>query len=373
MSFPGAGLGKPHELLLETRAVLCRLKYGGSPAVVSKSAVTLTRKTGITSMRSQSGDSGADSTRRLCVPRTRYAVPLSECPSSSPPVSWAALASRVSMTSVRHLEALRVPAVVEYGGRRHFGSFEPRVRNKKSSHTSEWIKRQITDRYVLKAQECNFRSRAAFKLEQLDDAYLFFRKNQIVVDLGAYPGGWSQVALDRIRAGGGQGKVIAVDPVAMDPLPNHTFIQGSVGQASTLHALLEELGERKADVVLSDMAPACIGVKQDDHLNSAELCLHASDLMEQILKLGGVFVTKMFMGSETNNFKVYLRSRFKKVSSAKPRYDTTSRLSSLSQKSRACRPESREMYFVCQGFVGRERISEEVQVKGAFSAKEGYL
>lgn len=65
-------------------------------------------------------------------------------------------------------------------------------------------------------------------------------------------------------------------------LPNHTFIQGSVGQASTLHALLEELGERKADVVLSDMAPACIGVKQDDHLNSAELCLHASDLMEQV-------------------------------------------------------------------------------------------
>ncbi|KFH01020.1 ribosomal RNA methyltransferase (FtsJ) family protein [Toxoplasma gondii MAS] len=243
------------------------------------------------------------------------------------------------------------------GGRRAY-SGEPRIRNKNSSHTSEWIKRQITDRYVLRAQERNLRSRAAFKLEQLDDDFLFFRKNQVVVDLGAYPGGWSQVALDRIRAGGGEGRVIAVDPVAMDPLPHHTFIQGSVGQAGTLQALLEELGESKADVVLSDMAPACIGVKQDDHLNCAELCLFASDLMEQVLKLGGTFVTKMFMGSETNNFKVYLRTRFKKVSSAKPR---------------ACRQESREMYFVCQHFVGRDRLAEEVQLKGCFTGKEGFL
>ncbi|CBZ49995.1 putative ribosomal RNA large subunit methyltransferase J [Neospora caninum Liverpool] len=225
-------------------------------------------------------------------------------------------------------------------GRRSY-SGEPRIRNKNSRHTSEWIKRQITDRYVLRAQERNLRSRAAFKLEQLDDEFLFFRKNQVVVDLGAYPGGWSQVALDRIRAGGGEGRVVAVDPVAMDPLPHHTFIQGSVGQAGTLQALLEGLGESKADVVLSDMAPACIGVKQDDHLNCAELCLHASDLMEQ-----------------TNNFKIYLRTRFKRVSSAKPR---------------ACRPESREMYFVCQHFLGRERLAEEVQLKGCFTGKEGYL
>ncbi|PFH33871.1 ribosomal RNA methyltransferase (FtsJ) family protein [Besnoitia besnoiti] len=242
-------------------------------------------------------------------------------------------------------------------GRRLY-SGEPRIRNKNSSHTSEWIKRQITDRYVLRAQERNLRSRAAFKLEQLDDEFMFFRKNQIVIDLGAYPGGWSQVALDRIRAGGGDGRVIAVDPVAMDPLPHHTFIQSSVGQAGTLQALLEELGEAKADVVLSDMAPSCIGVKQDDHLNSAELCLYASDLMEQVLKLGGTFVTKIFMGSETNNFKVYLRTRFKKVSSAKPK---------------ACRSESREMYFVCQHFLGRERLAEEVQLKGCFTGKEGYL
>lgn len=256
---------------------------------------------------------------------------------------------------------------------RNFGTVvkaTPVIRNRRSKHSSEWIKRHITDRYVQLAQECDYRSRSAFKLEQLDDEYLFLRKDKVVLDLGCYPGGWCQVASKRCLAGQGPfgpgtglpksstARVVGVDIAQMDPIPFVQFVQGRVGEAATLHAVLKELGDRKADVVLSDMAPACTGVRHDDHFNSVELCLYAADLMEQVLCLGGTFVVKVFMGSETGNYKAYLRSRFEVVHSAKPR---------------ACRQESREMYFVCMGFKGRDKISEEVQIKGSFSTREGYL
>ncbi|CDJ32325.1 ribosomal RNA methyltransferase, putative [Eimeria mitis] len=218
---------------------------------------------------------------------------------------------------------------------------------------------------------CDYRSRSAFKLKQLDDEYLFLRKDRVVLDLGCYPGGWCQVAAKRCLVAGYESpdqpnggastpstsRVIGVDVAQMDPLPNVQFIQGRVGDAKTLHAVLQALGDRKADVVLSDMAPACTGIRHDDHFNSVELCLYAADLMEQVLCLGGTFVVKIFMGSETGNYKTYLKSRFTRVSSAKPR---------------ACRQESREMYFVCMGFKGRDKMSQEVQIKGSFSAREGY-
>lgn len=200
------------------------------------------------------------------------------------------------------------------------------------------------------ASQCHYRSRAAFKLEQLDDAFLFLRRNRVVVDLGAYPGGWSQVAARRVQllprvagalpsrpktdgfreeaeeaeaeassfsapAFSSKSRVIAVDKIQLEEVGDRVvavfrrsvsaalrasaaarrlceffvlqiegveFIQGSVGEAATLQALLETLGERKADVVLSDLAPACTGDKRADHLNCAELCLYAADLMEQV-------------------------------------------------------------------------------------------
>eukprot|EP00921_Rhytidocystis_pertsovi_P020719 GHVQ01033048.1.p1 GENE.GHVQ01033048.1~~GHVQ01033048.1.p1 ORF type:complete len:297 (+),score=32.09 GHVQ01033048.1:857-1747(+) len=241
-------------------------------------------------------------------------------------------------------------------------SSSPRVVNKKGRHSTEWIKRQISDRYVLKAQEECYRSRAAYKLQQLDDKFLFLRRNQLVVDLGCYPGGWSQIASERVEAFSGKdgtnvGRVIGIDKIRIDPLPNHTFLQGEVGKDELVSMLLKESGDRAADVVLSDMAPACIGVKVDDHLMSADLGLKALDLTEQILKVGGWFIVKMFMGSQIENYKVLLRSRFKSVKSAKPR---------------ASRMESPEMYFVCKEFIGRGNIAEEVQLKGAFSNREGY-
>lgn len=233
-----------------------------------------------------------------------------------------------------------------------------RVRNTATTHSAAWIRRQITDRYTLQAQLDNYRSRAAYKLLELDDRYLIFRKNQVVVELGCYPGGWSQVCLKRTLAGASSSRIIGVDRLQMDPIPNFTFIKGNVNDESTHAHLLSALSGMKADVVLSDLAPACTGIKQDDHLNSTELCMQAASLMEKVIAVGGAFVVKIFMGGQLCNYKTYLQSLFQSVHAAKPK---------------ACRSESKEMYFVCKGFIGARNISGDVQTRGSFYPREGRL
>jgi len=234
------------------------------------------------------------------------------------------------------------------------------VANRKSNHSVRWIERHINDRYVMKAQQENYRSRAAYKLMQMDDRFCFLKRHQVVVDLGCYPGGWSQVALERTYCdGSSRGVVLGVDKVRMDPLLHHTFIQGDVSHKEILDRCFNVLGDRRADVVLSDMAPKLIGVKQDDHLASAETALFACDFVEQVLKLGGWFIVKLFYGGQGDNLKVYLKTRFERVRSVKPR---------------ASRNESREMYFICEKFIGRPKLSSEVQVKSMYMDKgEGYM
>ena len=124
----------------------------------------------------------------------------------------------------------------------------------------------MSDRYVKKAQELNFRSRAAFKLLQIDDQFSFLRPSSTVVDLGCFSGGWSQVALARCPTG----TVLGMDKVRMDSLPNHIFIQGDITEAATVDAVLLALDGKPVDVVLSDMAPAISGHKLDDHDSSVE-------------------------------------------------------------------------------------------------------
>ncbi|KAF8821540.1 ribosomal Rna methyltransferase (FtsJ) family protein [Cardiosporidium cionae] len=244
---------------------------------------------------------------------------------------------------------------------RAFSSYKrtsTRVLNNASAHSARWIQRQLNDRYVMKAQMENYRSRAAYKLIQLDDRYLFLRKNQCVVDLGCYPGGWSQVALNRCLVGApdSTSRVIGVDKHRMDELPNHSFILGNIGSSEILASLQQSLTEAKVDVVLSDLAPACTGLKQDDHLLSTELSLQAAELSEEILRLGGWLILKVFMGGQLSNLKIYLQSRFERVRSAKPK---------------ACRAESPEIYLVCEKFIGRTSIASEVQIKGGFTTREG--
>ncbi|ORM41400.1 Ribosomal RNA large subunit methyltransferase E [Babesia sp. Xinjiang] len=233
-----------------------------------------------------------------------------------------------------------------------------RIRNPSTTHSAEWIRRQITDRYTRQAQVDNYRSRSAYKLQELDDRFLLFRKNQVVVELGSYPGGWAQVCLERTLSGASSSLVIGIDRLQMDPMANYTFIKGDINDETTHAHLFSALNGAKADVVLSDLAPACTGVKQDDHLNSTELCMQASALMERVIAVGGSFVVKIFMGGQLSNYRTYLQSQFRAVHSAKPK---------------ACRSESKEMYFVCKGFLGARDLAGDVQTRGSFYPKEGRL
>ncbi|EAN31703.2 FtsJ-like methyltransferase family protein [Theileria parva strain Muguga] len=233
-----------------------------------------------------------------------------------------------------------------------------RLVNIASTHSSEWVRRQISDRYLIQKHIDNYRSRSAYKLIELDDKYFIFRKNQTVVELGCYPGGWAQVALERTLTGASSSRVIGIDKTQIDPIPNYDFIKGEINDQETHNKLLTLLDGVKADVVLSDLAPNCTGIKMDDHLNSAELCLQATSLMEKVITVGGTFVVKIFMGGQLDRYKTYLRSLFSEVRSSKPK---------------ACRSESKEMYFVCKKFIGARNIRGDVQTEGSYYPKEGFL
>lgn len=244
----------------------------------------------------------------------------------------------------------------QHVAKRFYKEALPKVFNKKSSHSSRWIQRQITDRYVLKAKNENYRSRAAYKLIELDNKFLFLRKNKIILDIGSYPGSWCQVILERTKDFNKE--IIAIDKKIMDPLPNVHFIKGEIGKDMNVEQQLKEyLKEKKIDIILSDAAVSCIGNKIDDHLNSCELTLAITNFMERFINMGGVYIVKMYLGNQTENFKTYLKTIFEFVNTVKPR---------------ASRSESREVYLVCRNFKGRPKISEEVQIKGSFSTKEGY-
>lgn len=242
--------------------------------------------------------------------------------------------------------------------KRGYKEAPPKVMNKQSSHSSRWIQRQITDRYVLKAKNENYRSRAAYKLIELDNKFLFLKKNKTILDIGAYPGSWCQVILERTQKFNGKNEIIAIDKKTMDPLPNVHFIKGEIGKDDIYlsEQLVHILKDKKIDIILSDAAVACIGNKIDDHMNSCELILAITNFIEQFLNIGGIYIVKMYLGSQTDNFKTYLKTIFKQVNSVKPK---------------ASRNTSREIYIVCRYFIGRNKISQEVQIKGSFSTKEG--
>jgi 23S rRNA (uridine2552-2'-O)-methyltransferase len=217
------------------------------------------------------------------------------------------------------------------------------------SSPKAWIQRQINDRYVRKAQELDYRSRAAFKLIQIDDQFSFLRPSSTVIDLGCYSGGWSQVALERCQ----NGRVVGIDKIRMDPLSNHIFIQGDITEPETVESVISTLDGHLADVVLSDMAPAISGRKLDDHDNSIDLSLVAGEFMERVLRRGGWFVIKSFYGPRSAEYVLYLKSRFRLVRTVKPR---------------ASRPESREIYYVCAKFKGVDKIESESPIDGGFQS-----
>jgi len=184
----------------------------------------------------------------------------------------------------------------------------------KKGHSAGWLQRHIKDRYVQWAQEHMYRSRAAYKLRQLDGKYTIFKQKTTVVDLGCYAGGWSQVAIERTgaRKGKRHSMVVGVDKVQMTPLDYHEFVLGDVRDNTTLKKVEQILGSRKAHVVLADMAPDMTGRRIDDHMGSMELCRAAFRFAEAILTDGGWFITKAFNGALLDEYRAQYRIDFVK-------------------------------------------------------------
>ncbi|MCF4994227.1 23S rRNA (uridine(2552)-2'-O)-methyltransferase RlmE [Pseudomonas syringae] len=198
-----------------------------------------------------------------------------------------------------------------------------------------WLKRHVNDPYVKQAQKDGYRSRASYKLLEVQEKYKLIRPGMSVVDLGAAPGGWSQVTSRLI---GGQGRLIASDILEMDSIPDVTFIQGDFTQDEVLAQILEAVGNSQVDLVISDMAPNMSGTPEVDMPKAMFLCELALDLAERILKPGGNFVIKIFQGE---GFDVYLkdaRRKFDKIQMIKP--DSS-------------RGTSREQYMLAWGYRGR--------------------
>jgi 23S rRNA (uridine2552-2'-O)-methyltransferase len=195
----------------------------------------------------------------------------------------------------------------------------------------EWLRRHVTDPYVRKARAQGYRSRAAFKLLQLDEKERFLRPGMTVVDLGAAPGGWSQVAAAKVKPGG---RVIAIDLLPVAPISGVTVLKGDFRG----EILVQALQGSKADVVLSDVSPNLSGIGNVDQARALELTVAAIDFCCKLLKPEGVFVLKAFHGEAFQEVVARLKSSFKKVKVVKPL---------------ASRGESAETYVVAWGPGGR--------------------
>jgi 23S rRNA (uridine2552-2'-O)-methyltransferase len=198
----------------------------------------------------------------------------------------------------------------------------------KSKSSRRWLTEHFDDQYVKMAQKQGLRSRAAFKLMELDDKYRLLRKGMCVVDLGSAPGSWTQVVQ---RALGESGKIIALDILPMDPLDRVTFIQGDFTEDEPLALLEEALDGQNADLVLSDMAPNMSGMGAVDQPRTMYLAELALAFAEKWLEPGGSFVVKVFHGEGFDDFVRETRSLFEKVQIRKPS---------------ASRPRSREVYIL---------------------------
>ncbi len=202
--------------------------------------------------------------------------------------------------------------------------------SRRSRSSRRWLDRHFRDEYVKKAQQEGYRSRAAYKLLEIQRRDRLFKPGQTVVDLGAAPGGWSQVARQLVGAGG---RVVALDLLAMEPLPGVEFIQGDFREDAPLQALTRTLDGQPVDLVISDMAPNISGMSVVDQPRAIYLCELALDFAQQRLGPGGGLVVKAFQGEGYDDYYRALRSRFKKVVTRKPE---------------ASRPKSREVYLVAQ-------------------------
>ena len=204
------------------------------------------------------------------------------------------------------------------------------AKGRKTSST-KWLKRQLNDPYVAKAQMEGYRGRAAYKLIEIDEKLGLLKPDMVVVDLGCAPGGWCQVAANKGAS------VIGLDILECDPLPDVTFLEMDFNDDDAPEALLGALGGEKADLVLSDMAPNTIGHKNTDHLRIMHLVELAYDFAKQVLKEDGAFLAKTRQGGTSNDVLNALKKDFKTVKHIKPP---------------SSRKDSSENFVIAQGFRG---------------------
>jgi 23S rRNA (uridine2552-2'-O)-methyltransferase len=195
-----------------------------------------------------------------------------------------------------------------------------------------WTERQERDPYVQRARRDGWRSRAVYKLEQIDQKERLLKRGMLCVDLGAAPGSWSQYVSDKLKD---EVRIVAVDLLAMDSLPSVEFIQGDFSDDAVLATMRDTIGEADVDLVLSDIAPNISGNRAVDQPRSMYLSELALDLCKQVLRPGGDFVCKLFQGEGIDEFIAATRSTFKRVKVMKPK---------------ASRPGSREVYLVARNY-----------------------
>ena len=203
----------------------------------------------------------------------------------------------------------------------------------RSKSSQRWLGEHFSDEYVKKSQQEGYRSRAVYKLQEIQERDRILHPGMKVVDLGAAPGGWSQYATKLI---GSKGRIVASDILPLDPLPFVEFVLGDFRDEAVLAEILNLLGGERADLVISDMAPNMSGVDAVDQPRAVHLCELALDMVRQVLKPGGAFLVKLFQGEGSEAFIRDVRSSFKTVKIRKPA---------------ASRPRSREVYVLGQGFV----------------------
>ena len=220
-------------------------------------------------------------------------------------------------------------------------SLKVRVKTGKGKTASQkiWLERQLNDPYVHEAKKLGYRSRAAFKLIEIDDKFKFLKSGGRIVDLGAAPGGWSQVAAKRVKAEEGKGKVVALDMHGMDPITAVTIFKKDFYDDDAPALLIGALGGDKADCVLSDMAAHATGHRQTDVINIIALAEAGYYFAKEVLKPGGMYLAKVLRGGTENEILKLLKKDFETVKHVKPM---------------ASRDDSAELFVLALGYRGGE-------------------
>lgn len=212
-----------------------------------------------------------------------------------------------------------------------------------SASSQRWLERQLNDPYVAAAKREGMRSRAAYKLKEIDDKHRLLKPGQRVVDLGAAPGGWSQIAAAKVKSLEGQGQVVAIDYLSVDPIPGVDFVQLDFTDPGAEDKLKSMLKGGGADIVLSDMAAPTVGHNKTDHLRIIGLAETAAAFACDILSPGGIFLCKMFQGGTERDLLDMLKRNFATVKHVKPP---------------ASRSDSAELYVLATGFRGDQAATQ---------------